>query len=158
MRKFLTALLVVALLATAVLCVSCKSFEGTALEAFEQMKNDGKIEYEYAGGMLTKVTYDGLTIGNVIPNDYINSKYPMLYVNLEEYAMAPSGMGYDMDNYTYQGELFYPAGVGLGDLVYKKGMKLLVLYTEATATGYGPAKGDALLFTLPDGVKKTTID
>ena len=152
MRKILTALVIVALLATAVLCVSCKSFEGTALEAFEQMKNDGKIEYEYAGGLLNKVTYDGLTIG-----DIASYKYPMLYVNLEEYEMAPSD-GFSMDRYTYKGETFYPAGVGLADLAYKKGMKLLVLYTEATATGYGPAKGDALLFTLPDGVQKTVID
>ena len=155
MRKILTSLLIVAILATSVVCcVACKSFEGTALEAFEQMQKDEKIEYEMSADntMLYKVTYDGLSIGDVP-----NYKYPMLYVNLEEYAMAPSA-DFSMDNYTYNGETFYPSGVGIGDLVYKKGMKLLVVYTEATATGYGPAKGDALLFTLPDEVKKTTID
>jgi len=157
MRKILTALVVVALLATSVLCVACQGFEGTAFEALTQLKDKGTIEMEYTGiagtGVyLTKVAYDGLTMAN----NASTYQYICLYINStnKDNLMIDPFMGAG----TYKGETFNPS-VAIDKIVYEKGMKLLIVYTEANSEGkYVPAKGDALLFTLPDKVEKVTLD
>ena len=153
MRKFLTALVVVAILATSVLCVACQSFEGTAFEALSQMKEDGKIEMTYTGTpgtgvFLTTVTYDGFTMGD--------TGYICLYINsTKDENLYIDGF---MASGTYKGETFNPS-VAIDKIVYEKGMKLLVVYTEPNSEGqYVPAKGEALLFTLPNKVEKVTLD
>ena len=158
MRKFLTAFVVVALLATSILCVACQSFEGTAFEALSQLEEKGKIEMEYTGvagtGVyLTKVAYDGLTMAN----NADTYQYICLYINStnEDNLMIDEFMGAG----SYKGETFNPS-VAIDKIVYEKGMKLLIVYTEYDAESgkYVPAKGDALLFTLPDKVEKVTLD
>ena len=155
MRKFLTALLIVTLLATAVLCVACKSFEGSAFEALKQMQEDGKIEMEYTeseqyGAFITKITYDGFTMGD--------TGYAMVYVNNKAYEDEFHSMG---NNYTYNGEEFYASKEGISNITYEKGMKILIVYTECInpeTYEYAVAKGSGLLFTLPDKVEKVTLD
>lgn len=155
MRKFLTALVVVALIATSVLCVACKSFEGSAFEALQQLQKDGKIEMEYTesaeyGAYITKITYDGLTMGA--------DGYAMVYVNNKEYEDEFHSMG---NNYTYNGEEYYASKVGISSITYVKGMKILIVYTEEVNPGtyeFAVKAGPALLFTLPDGVEKVTLD
>ena len=158
MRKFLTALVVVALLATTVLCVACQSFEGTAFEALSQLEEDGKIEMAYTGvpgtGVyLTEVTYDGLTM----KNDYLSAQYICLYIysENEDNYLNDAFMG----SYTFKGK-HYEASVAIDKIVYEKGMKLLIVYTtyDAASNQYVPAAGDALLFTLPNKVEKVTLD
>ena len=158
MRKILTALVVVALLATSILCVACQSFEGTAFEALDQLADEGKIEMDYTGvpgtGVyLTKVSYDGLTM----ENDYINGKYICLYIkstNEENYLNDPF-----MGSYEFKGK-HYEASNAIDKIVYEKGMKLLIVYTtfNSATNQYVPAAGDALLFTLPNKVEKVTLD
>ena len=158
MRKILTALVVVALLATTVLCVACQSFEGTAFEALTQLEEEGKIEMTYTGvagtGVyLDSVKYDGLTM----ENDNSKFQYICLYINsVNEDNFLNDGF---MGPCTFKGETF-EASVAIDKIVYEKGMKLLVVYsTYDSATGkYVPAKGDALLFTLPNKVEKVTLD
>ena len=157
MRKFLTALVVVTLLATTILCVAC-GFEGTAFEALSQMKDKGTIDMEYTGVagtgvFLIKVSYDGFTMAN---NDD-TYQYICLYINStnEDNLMIDEFMGPG----EYDGETYNPS-VAIDKIVYEKGMKLLVVYTEYDAASgrYVPAKGDALLFTLPNKVEKVTLD
>ncbi|HAE88431.1 MAG TPA: hypothetical protein DCG79_01005 [Clostridiales bacterium] len=159
MRKILTSLLIVAILATSVVCcVACqkdKAFEGSAFDAFKALKDAGTIEMEYTesaeyGAWISKITYDGLVMGD--------AGYPMIYVNNRKYRDELQGMGND---YTYNGEEFYASNVGVSSIVFEEGMKILVVYTEEVEPGtytYAVKKGPALLFTLPNGVEKTTID
>ena len=99
---------------------------------------------------ISKNTYDGLVMGD--------AGYPMIYVNNRKYRDELQGMGND---YTYNGEEFYASNVGVSSIVFEEGMKILVVYTEEVEPGtytYAVKKGPALLFTLPNGVEKTTID
>jgi len=157
MRKFLTALVVVALLATSILCAACAKFEGeSALDALNALQEKGKItlnvsETEY-GTWLNSITYKDLKMG-----DPEKGLVPMLYININDAKVIDiSGWMLTCD---YKGETFYPSGVGIDGIPYTEGMKLLIVYTEPTAKGkYAVSKGDALLFTLPNKVEKTTID
>ena len=159
MRKFLTALLIVAVLATSILCcVACQkevAFEGSAFDALKALQEAGTITMEYTesaeyGAMISKITYDGLTMGD--------AGWPMVYVNDRDYRDEFQSMGND---YTFKGEEFYASNKGISSIVYKEGMKILIVYTEEVEPGpytYGVKKGPAILFTLPNGVEKTTID
>ena len=157
MRKFLTALVVVALIATSVLCVACNkdTEKPSAFDALKDLQAAGTIEMEYTesaeyGALISKITYDGLVMGD--------AGYPMVYVNNRKYRDDLQGMGND---YTYNGEEFYASKVGVSSIVFEDGMKILVVYTEEVNPGtyeYAVKAGSALLFTLPDGVEKVTLD
>ena len=132
------------------------AFSGTVFDAFTQLKTKGTIDWSYTtsepyGAFISEITYDGLTMGG-------SAGYAMVYVNDVEYRDEFQSMGND---YSYKGEMFYASTKGISFITYKEGLKVLILYTEPVAPGpytYAPKQGDALLFTLPDGVEKTTID
>ena len=158
MRKFLTALVVVALIATSVLCVACNkdTEKPSAFDALKDLQAAGTIEMTYneseTGIFINTVTYDGLTMG-----DPANYMFAMLYINTEDESLIDL-TGW-MGSCEYNGEKFNPSGVGIDKIIYTEGMKLLIVYTVDNGAGvYVPAQGDALLFTLPNGVEKTTID
>ena len=151
MRKFLTALVVVALLATSVLLVACQNNDTSSFSyILNQMQKAGKIEMDcnksQTGTFINSITYDGLKMGD--PDAY---QYVLLYINTnDEKLIDLSGW---MGNYDYNGETFYPSGVGIDLLTYSAGMKLLVVYTAANTEGkYVPAAGDALLFTVSEDI------
>ena len=157
MRKFLTALVVVAILATSVLCVACQNFEGSGYDAFKQMKEDGKITFEASeseyGAFLNTVTFDSFTVAN----DYVGGKYIGVFVNTDdEKVIDLTGM---CDSVTYGGATFNYSGVGVDAITYEKGLKVLITLTEDVGNyHYAAVKGEALLFTLPNKVEKVTLD
>ncbi|MBQ7713054.1 MAG: hypothetical protein IJT69_04485 [Clostridia bacterium] len=157
MRKFLTALVVVALLATSILCVACQNFEGSVYDAFKQMKEDEKISFEASeseyGAFLNTVTYDSLTVAN----DYVGGKYIGVFVNTDDVKVIDvTGM---CDSVSFGGETYNYSGVGVNAIPYEKGLKVLITLTEDVGNyHYAAVKGEALLFTLPNKVEKVTLD
>ena len=157
MRKFLTALVVVALLATSILCVACQKFEGeSAFDALKQLDEKGKIELAYNEGVdifFTSVKYKDVTIAN----DDATGKYIGIFINSDDEALQdPYGM---CDSFEYDGETFNYSGVAINKIPYSKGLKIIIALTEDVGNWhYAAVKDTALLFTLPDGVKKTTLN
>ena len=157
MRKFLTALLVVTLLAISILFVACQKFEGeSAFDALKQLEEKGKIKLQYDEGVdifFTSVKYKDVTLAN----DNAAGKYIGIFINSDDEALQdPYGM---CDSFEYDGEKFNYSGVAINKIPYTEGLKVIIALTEDVGNWhYAAVKDTVLLFTLPNGVKKTALN
>ena len=162
MRKILTSLLIVAILATSVVCcVACQKGETpespSAFDSLKALSAAGTIEFgsknSKYGTFLTSVTYDGVTIDN----DAANGKYIGVFINTDDEKLIDV---YGMcDSITYGEETFNYSGVGIDAIPYTEGLKVLIAFTVDVGNWhYAPVSGSALLFTLPETVEKITLN
>lgn len=161
MRKILTSLLIVAILATSVVCcVACQKDKvvDSALDVLDKLAADGTIVFEhsfneqYQSESIIKVSIGDTTI----ENDYAANSYLTYYVNIDDVDYVD----YTVDPITYEGETFYLAGTTLEKIPSCDTLKILFVQTiwngEFTSSEVG--KDKAILISLPNEAKATTLN
>ena len=160
MRKFLTALLVVTLLAATVLCcVGCKEkVEGSALELMDKLAADGKIVFEHSyNDQYQSETIVKVSVGDTtIQDDYTANSYLTYYANLDDKDYAD----YTVDPITFKGEKYYLTAVTLEKIPYSEGLKILFVQTvwSGDFSSSAVSKDKAILISLPNGAEATTLN
>ena len=161
MRKILISSVLLVCVIAAALFVGCSQsdpVQNSALEMMDKLAAKETIVFEheynenYKSETIIKVTVDNTTI----ENDYGANSYLTYYANLDDINY----IDYTVDPIQYEGETYRLTAVTLEKIPYTEGLKILFVQTvwagDFSSSAVSPDK--AILITLPDGAKATSLN